>query len=53
MVEKYEEEAVKKWIDRRLDWERQMDEERARREAEELIARAQEAAKKQEEDIFF
>ena len=53
LVEKYEEEAVKKWIDRRLDWERQMDDERARREAEELIAQAQEAAKKQEEDIFF
>lgn len=56
MVEKYEEEAVKKWIDRRLEQERLRDEERARREAEELIAQAQAAAAnaaKNQDDIFF
>ena len=52
MVEKYEEEAVKRWINRRLEQERLKDEERARREAEELIAQTS-AAAKEEEDIFF
>ncbi|MCR5772279.1 MAG: hypothetical protein K6G87_13740 [Butyrivibrio sp.] len=52
MIEKYEEEAVKQWIDKRLEQERLLDEEKARREAEELIAQAK-AAAKQEEDLFF
>jgi uncharacterized membrane protein len=52
MVEKYEEEAVKSWIDRRLEQERLKDEERARKEQEALIAQAK-AAVKEEEDLFF
>lgn len=52
MIEKYEEEAVKSWIERRLEQERLKDEERARKEAEALIAQAQKAVK-EEEDMFF
>ena len=52
MVEKYEEEAVKSWIDKRLEQERLKDEERARKEAEAFVAQAQ-AAVKEEEDLFF
>lgn len=53
MVEKYEVEAVKRWIDKRLEQERLRDEEKARLEAEELISQAKAAAAREEEDIFF
>lgn len=52
MVEKFEEEAVRNWIGKRLEQERLKDEEKARQEAEEFVAKAT-AAPNEEEDLFF